>query len=232
MTCRQLNFHQVLAIEQQMLRAPSVPLYFAPRTRLSSPDPKTSPPPPPPPPPRIRSCSGGAASAYLEVLPIAHNLRIANSHLTWELRFRLGIQVMPSSSASRRCPCGEVLRATRDADHALVCPKNSGVRTLRHDHLNRVWCGAARCAGVATHWTNSSFVWTLRSRSCCRIDAASVCSVSAQLGWPDAAMTLLLAAMNCNVTCLRLLRAIVTLCLICSLSGAYAVQASDSPSAT
>ena len=31
---------------------------------------------------RIRRCSGGAASAYLEVLPIAHNLRIANSHLT------------------------------------------------------------------------------------------------------------------------------------------------------
>ena len=99
---------------------------------------------------RIRSCSGGAASAYLEVLPIAHNLRIATSHLTWELRFRLGTQVMPSSSAGGRCPCGEVLRATRDADHALVCPKNSGVRTLRHDHLNRVWCGAARCAGVAT----------------------------------------------------------------------------------
>ena len=57
---------------------------------------------------------------------------------------------MPSSSAGGRCPCGEVLRATRDADHALVCPINSGVRTLRHDHLNRVWCGAARCAGVAT----------------------------------------------------------------------------------
>ena len=99
---------------------------------------------------RIRSCSGGAVSVYLEVLPIAHNLRIANSHLTWELRFRLGIQVMPSSNAGGRCPCGEVLRATRDADHALVCPKNSGVRMLRHDHLNRVWCGAARCAGVAT----------------------------------------------------------------------------------
>ena len=57
---------------------------------------------------------------------------------------------MPSSSAGGRCPCGEVLRATRDADHALVCPKNSGIRTLRHDHLNRVWCGAVRCAGVAT----------------------------------------------------------------------------------
>ena len=87
-------------------------------------------PPPPPPSPhslegaqaaaRIRSCSGGAASAYLEVLPIAHNLRIANSHLTWELRFRLGIQVMPSGNAGGRCPCGKVLRGTRDADHALV----------------------------------------------------------------------------------------------------------------
>ena len=99
---------------------------------------------------RIRSCSGGAASAYLEELPIAHNLHIANSHLTWELRFRLGIQVMPSGSAGGRCPCGTVLRGTRNAHHALVCPKHSGVRTLRHDHLNRVWCGAARCAGVAT----------------------------------------------------------------------------------
>jgi hypothetical protein len=79
-----------------------------------------------------------------------HSLRIANSHLTWELRFRLDIQVMPSGSAGGRCPCGTVLRGTRDADHALVCPKHSGVRTLRHDHLNRVWCGEARCAGVAT----------------------------------------------------------------------------------
>ena len=99
---------------------------------------------------RIRSCSCAAASAYLEVLPIAHNLRIANSHLPWELRFRLAIQVMPSGSAGGRCPCGEVLHGTRDADHTLVCPKHSGVRMLRHDHLNRVWCGAARCAGVAT----------------------------------------------------------------------------------
>ena len=57
---------------------------------------------------------------------------------------------MLSDSAGGRCPCGTVLRGTRDADHALVCPKHSGARTLRHDHLNRVWCGAARCAGVAT----------------------------------------------------------------------------------
>ena len=57
---------------------------------------------------------------------------------------------MPSGSAGGRCPCGEVLCGTRNADHALVCPKHSGDRTLRHDHLNRVWCGAARCAGVAT----------------------------------------------------------------------------------
>ena len=100
---------------------------------------------------RIRSCSGGAASAYLEVLPIAHNLRTASySHLTWELRFRLGIQVMPKGSAGGRCPYGTLLRGPHDADHALVCSKHSGVRTLRHNHLNRVWCGAARCAGVAT----------------------------------------------------------------------------------
>ena len=99
---------------------------------------------------RIRSCSGGAASAYLEVLPIAHNLRIANSHLTWELRFRLGIQVMPSSSAGGAAPAARCCapRATRTTHWSA--PKNSGVRTLRHDHLNRVWCGAARCAGVAT----------------------------------------------------------------------------------
>ena len=74
-------------------------------------------------PARIRSCSGGAASAYLEVLPIAHNLRIANSHLTWELRFRLGIQVMPSSSASGRCPCGEVLRHARRGPRAGLLQK-------------------------------------------------------------------------------------------------------------
>ena len=31
---------------------------------------------------RSRSCSGGAVSAYLEVLPLTHKLRMANSHLT------------------------------------------------------------------------------------------------------------------------------------------------------
>ena len=127
---------------------------------------------------RIRSCSGGAASAYLEVLPIAHNLRIANSHLTWELRFRLGIQVMPSSSAGGRCPCGEVLRGMRDADHALVCSKHSGVRTLRRDHLNRVWCGAARCAGVASGGAEAARAANDRACRFCddeRVDCQQTC---------------------------------------------------------
>ena len=99
---------------------------------------------------RIRSCSGGAASAFLEALPTTHDLRIANSAMAWELRLRLGIQIMPLNNAGRRCACGAALRGAQDADHALVCDKQSGVRTLRHDNLNKVWCGVARCAGVAS----------------------------------------------------------------------------------
>jgi hypothetical protein len=99
---------------------------------------------------RVRSCAGGAASAFLEALPTSHDMRIANSALSWELRFRLGIQVMPLDNAGRRCACGAYLRGAQDATHALICAQQSGVRTLRHDNLNKVWCGVARCAGVAS----------------------------------------------------------------------------------
>ena len=85
-----------------------------------------------------RSCSDGAASAY-------HNLRMANSHLTWELRFGNGIQIMPADNAGKRCPYGAMLRSMRDADHAMTCSKPGSVRTLRHDHLNEICCDAARC---------------------------------------------------------------------------------------
>ena len=100
---------------------------------------------------RIRSCSGGAASAYLEVLPLTHKLRLANSHLTWELRFRNSIQVLPTDNPGKCCPCGDMLRGMRntDLDHALSCPKHSGLRTLRLEYLNKVWCDASHCAGVA-----------------------------------------------------------------------------------
>ena len=109
---------------------------------------------------RVRSCSGGALSAYLEVPQLTHKLRMANSHLTWELRFHNGIQIFPADNAGKRCPCGDMLRGMRDADHALTCPKYSSVCTLRHDYLNKVWCDAARCAGVASaveslHWSES-----------------------------------------------------------------------------
>ena len=87
---------------------------------------------------RIRSCSAGAAPAYLEVLPLTHNLRVANSHLTWVLRFRNGIQILPADNAGKRCPCSNMLRGMRDADHALTCPDHSGVRMVRHALLNKV----------------------------------------------------------------------------------------------
>ena len=67
---------------------------------------------------RIRSCSGGTVSAYLEVLSLTHKLRMANSHLTWELSFRKGIQIPPADNAGKRCPCGDNLRGMRDADSA------------------------------------------------------------------------------------------------------------------
>ena len=99
---------------------------------------------------RIRSCSGGAVSAYLEVLPLTHKLRMANFHLTCALRFRNGIQILPADNAGKRCPCGDMLCGMRNADDALTLPKHSGHRMLRHDYLNKVWCDAARCAGVAS----------------------------------------------------------------------------------
>ena len=65
------------------------------------------------------------------------------------MRYRNGIHILPADNASKRCPCGDLLRGTRDADHALICRKHSSLRMLRHDYLNKVWRDAARCAGVA-----------------------------------------------------------------------------------
>ena len=86
----------------------------------------------------IRSCSGGAMSAYLEVPPVTHNMHMAGTCLTWELRFSNGIHIMPANNAGKRCPCGSMLRGMRDADLALTCTKHSSARALRHDHLNKV----------------------------------------------------------------------------------------------
>ena len=46
---------------------------------------------------RVRMCSGGAASAYQDALPTRSGLRISISHLTWELRFRLGLAILPTA---------------------------------------------------------------------------------------------------------------------------------------
>ena len=54
----------------------------------------------------------------------------------------------------------------RDADHALICPKHSSLRTLRHDYLNKVWCDAARCAGVA--WAVEPKLRELQMQPCVR----------------------------------------------------------------
>jgi hypothetical protein len=73
----------------------------------------------------IRMCSGGVASAYLEVLPLTQKLRMDNFHLTWESRFRSDIQILPGDSAGKRHPCDDMLRGMRGADHALTCPKHT-----------------------------------------------------------------------------------------------------------
>ena len=70
--------------------------------------------------------------ACLDVLPLTHNLRTASSHLTSELRIRVGIRVMPADNAGTRSPSGAMLRDMLDAVHALACPKHSGVCMLRH----------------------------------------------------------------------------------------------------
>ena len=38
----------------------------------------------------------------------------------------------------------------RDAYHALTCSKHGGVRMLCRNHLNKVWCDAARCGRVTS----------------------------------------------------------------------------------
>ena len=57
---------------------------------------------------------------------------------------------MSADDAGKRCSWGDMLRGMRDADHALICQKHSSLRTLRLDYLNKVWCDAARCVGVAS----------------------------------------------------------------------------------
>ena len=78
---------------------------------------------------------------------------MAISHLTWQLRFRNGILIMPANNAGKRCPCGDMLRVMRGADHALTCPNAGSLRTPLHDYVleqGMVRCGALRWAGVAS----------------------------------------------------------------------------------
>ena len=72
-----------------------------------------------------------------------------NAHLTWELRFRLGIQVVPSDAQGKRCLCNEVLQGPLVDHHVHRCDQLSGCRTARHDDTNGVLCEVGRCAGVA-----------------------------------------------------------------------------------
>ena len=101
-------------------------------------------------------------------LPILCNLRMAISHLTWQLRFRNGILIMPANNAGKRCPCGDMLCVMRGADHALTCPNAGSLRTPRHDYLNKVWCVVARCAGLGwrRRWSRSCALQMQRGVRC------------------------------------------------------------------
>ena len=98
---------------------------------------------------RLRSCAGAGPSAFLEALPSGRWLVLPTTDLRLALRFRLGLDTMPAGAVGTQCLCGRHLQAD-DADHAMTCDATGGAGTMRHDHVNNVWCHLARLTGMST----------------------------------------------------------------------------------
>ena len=60
-----------------------------------------------------------------------------------------GLAIMPGGAQGSRCLCNGRLRGAQLANHAMTCETLSCRRSMCHDYINKVWCQAACCAGVA-----------------------------------------------------------------------------------
>ena len=98
---------------------------------------------------RLRSCAGAGPSAWLEAMPTGRWSVFSNIDLRFGLRFRLGLDTMPAGAIGTQCACGRHLQPD-DADHAMTCSATGGAGTMRHDHVNNVWCHLAYLAGVSS----------------------------------------------------------------------------------
>jgi hypothetical protein len=95
---------------------------------------------------RLRSASGGTASAFLTALP-GPTTRLSNGAFVMYARHRLGLGVA-SGMRIPRCPCGA--GDADQPDHAMNCRQAAPDLTLRHDIELSTWRRGARRAGLAT----------------------------------------------------------------------------------
>lgn len=98
---------------------------------------------------RLLSAANGAASGWLNALPVAPTAVLSDGDVESALQLRLGELRLPEAAIGQRCFCKQ--RSQRSsADHALTCLSLSGCIAQRHDILGGIWCRVIRRAGIAS----------------------------------------------------------------------------------
>ena len=82
----------------------------------------------------LHSAACHPASAWLQAKPSCPSLTLADSGFQAAARRRLALPCLPPTGPYAKCLCGKCTIDCR-ADHALTCPKPSGLRVLRHDEI-------------------------------------------------------------------------------------------------
>ena len=98
---------------------------------------------------RLRSCSAPEAGAWIDALPITPHLRMRDLELRTALKHMVGHCTLPADAPAFSCECGAQV-SHRTHDHAMVCKKISGDRTLRHDTIVLAVRRSVTRAGLAS----------------------------------------------------------------------------------
>lgn len=94
---------------------------------------------------RLHSLQHSVATAWLGILPTKGSYEIDNDTVKSALRFQLGVSPGPPDQACFRCLCG--YRGS-DCHHAMTCDKMSGIRTVRHNHIQNTVQYGCKTAGL------------------------------------------------------------------------------------
>ena len=94
-----------------------------------------------------------ASAAFLDALPVAPQLTLANADFVSGVRHHLGLRYVPAGVGSAvRChdSCGAIIQPN-DCDHAMVCTVAKRKLLTRHNLLSSAWRQIAQRATVHTN---------------------------------------------------------------------------------